>query len=174
MFSPPFWGPAPCSKYAAFNLDLYLETFAHIYIYIHMYIYNDRYNIYIHTYVHIELYIYICTYMIIYIYVYIYIHTQHRIRFSTILQSERQVVTNPAVRHGTDLLLVTFSFLCFVVCSFVGVVLGSTSVHLHYFSCSLHFLLLIVFLQLTESCCGRVIRLEVHMADEKKYTQHLR
>ena len=29
---------------------------------------------------------------------------------SPILQSERQVVTNPAVHHGTDLLLVTFSF----------------------------------------------------------------
>ena len=61
--------------------------------------------------------------MYIYDHIYIYVHTQHRIRFSTILQSERQVVTNPAVRHGTDLLLVTFSFLCFVVCSFVGVVI---------------------------------------------------
>jgi hypothetical protein len=145
-----------------------------IYIYTYICTYTMIDIIYIYTYLctYRIIYIYICTYMIIYIC--IYIHTQHRIRFSTILQSERQVVTNPAVRHGTDLLLVTFSFLCFVVCSFVGVVLGSTSVHLHYFSCSLHFLLLIVFLQLTESCCGRVIRLEVHMADEKKYTQHLR
>jgi len=92
---------------------------------------------------------------------------------SPILQSERQVVTNPAVHHGTDLLLVTFSFVLLFAPLFRGFRGKPTQFHripCYVLSISFHFLLFIVLLQLADGKLLRtcsVVRLELHIADEK-------
>ena len=105
--------------------------------------------------------------------------------FPTILQSQRQVVTNPAVRQGTDLLLVTFSFVLLFAPLF-GCVWGPPT-QFHRVPCyrcwlaafpaaysSAPVLSVVSFswrfsTWLTENCCRRVVCLEPHIADEQKH-----
>ena len=107
--------------------------------------------------------------------------------FPTILQSQRQVVTNPAVRQGTDLLLVTFSFVLLFAPLF-GCVWGPPT-QFHRVPCyrcwlaafpaaysSAPVLSVVSFswrfsTWLTENCCRRVVCLEPHIADEQKHTK---
>ena len=174
-----------------FDVVLYGALYGALYGFLMLLIWSI---LYIHTYVCM----YVYTYIYIYLYLYLYLNGFYMLSskscsliwfrmgklWENLTISEGQVVTNPCCA-SRDRSPSGYLLLCFIVCSFVSVGLGSTytipfgpilyvmvsSFSRYSFSCSFHFILFIVFLHLagrkllrTRTCSSS--SLEMHIANK--------